>query len=62
MVPAVPLAQDQQSQRIHPLHPLQFGARRWLADAALQVPLAQSMNGTGLEKDFSVRAGLRVNF
>ncbi len=40
----------------------QLAARRWIADVALLVPIAQSMNGTGLEKDFSVRAGLRVNF
>ncbi len=41
---------------------LQLAARRWIADVALQVPLTQSMNGSGLEKGISVRAGLRASF
>lgn len=41
---------------------LQFVTRRWVAEAIVQVPVVQSLNGTTLEDDFIVRAGFRVNF
>ena len=41
---------------------LQFVTRRWVAEAIVQVPVVQSLNGTALEDDFIVRAGFRVNF
>lgn len=41
---------------------LQYASRRWVLEAAVQVPVFQDLNGTALEKDFIVRAGFRVNF
>jgi hypothetical protein len=36
--------------------------RRWVAEAIVQVPVVQELNGTALEDNFIVRAGFRVNF
>ncbi len=41
---------------------LQFVTRRWVAEAIVQVPVVQSLNGTALEDDFIARVGFRVNF
>ncbi len=41
---------------------LQYVTKRWIAEAAVQVPAVQDLNGTALEKDYVVRAGFRVNF
>ena len=41
---------------------IQFVTRRWVAEAIVQVPVVQSLNGSALEDDFIVRAGFRVNF
>ena len=41
---------------------LQRVARRWIAEAAVQLPVLQDLNGTTLENDFIARAGFRVNF
>ena len=41
---------------------LQYVTRRWIAEAIVQVPVVQSLNGTALEDDFIARAGFRVNF
>ena len=41
---------------------LQYVTKRWIVEAAVQVPLLQALNGVALQKDFVVRAGFRVNF
>ena len=41
---------------------LQYVTKRWIVEAAVQVPLLQALNGAALQKDFVVRAGFRVNF
>ncbi len=41
---------------------LQYVTRRWIVEAAVQLPALQNLNGVALENDFVVRAGFRVNF
>ena len=41
---------------------LQYVTKRWIIEAGAQLPAIQDLNGTALEKDYIVRAGLRVNF
>ena len=41
---------------------VQYATRRWIAEAAVQLPVIQDLNGSALERDFTVLAGLRVNF
>ncbi len=41
---------------------VQYATRRWIAEAAVQIPVIQDLNGSALESDFTVLAGLRVNF
>jgi len=41
---------------------LQYVTKRWIVEAAAQLPAFQNLNGTALENDYVVRAGLRVNF
>ena len=41
---------------------LQYVTRRWIVEAAVQLPALQNLNGAALENDFVVRAGFRVNF
>ena len=41
---------------------VQYATRRWIAEAAVQLPVIQDLNGSALERDFAVLAGLRVNF
>lgn len=41
---------------------LQYVTRRWVAEAVVEVPVAQNLNGTALENDYVLRAGFRVNF
>jgi hypothetical protein len=41
---------------------LQYVTRRWIAEAALQFPVRQNLNGTALELDTIARAGVRFNF
>ena len=41
---------------------LQYVTKRWIAEAAVQFPVVQDLNGTALEKDYIARAGFRVNF
>ena len=41
---------------------LQYVTKRWVLEAAVQVPVLQDLGGTALENDFIVRAGFRVNF
>ncbi len=41
---------------------LQYVTRRWIVEAAVQLPVLQDLNGTALEKDYVARAGFRFNF
>jgi len=41
---------------------LQYATRRWIAEAAIRVPVSTNLNGTALAPDYSVLASLRVNF
>lgn len=41
---------------------LQYAAKRWIAEAAIQIPVIQNLNGTTLKRDFIFRTGFRVNF
>lgn len=41
---------------------LQYVTRRWIVEAAVQIPLVRRPNGTALEEGFVVRTGFRVNF
>ena len=41
---------------------LQYVTRRWVLEAAVQIPVVQQLNGTALENDTIVRTGFRFNF
>lgn len=41
---------------------LQYVTRKWVLEAIVQIPVAQHLNGAGLEEDFTLRTGFRVNF
>lgn len=41
---------------------LQFVTRRWIAEAAVQVPVATDLNGQGLEPNPTFITGMRFNF
>ena len=41
---------------------LQYLTRRWVAEAIVQLPVAQNLKGAALEDDVLVRAGFRINF
>ncbi|MFQ5764356.1 MAG: transporter [Rhodospirillales bacterium] len=41
---------------------VQYVTKRWIVEAAVQVPVVQDLNGTALEADYVLRAGFRVNF
>ena len=41
---------------------VQYVTKRWIIEAAVQLPVMQDLNGTALESDFVVRAGFRFNF
>ena len=41
---------------------IQYVTRRWVIEAAVQLPVVQDLNGTALENDTIFRAGFRVNF
>ncbi len=41
---------------------LQYVTKRWIVEAAVQVPVVQDLNGTALENDTVLRGGFRVNF
>ena len=41
---------------------LQYVTKRWIAEAGVQFPAVQDLNGTALEKDYILQAGFRVNF
>ncbi len=41
---------------------LQYVTKRWIVEAAVQLPVIQDLNGTALENDYVARAGFRLNF
>lgn len=41
---------------------LQYVTRRWIAEAIVQIPVFQNLNGTALKDNYTVRTGFRVNF
>jgi len=41
---------------------LQSVTRKWILEAGVQIPVAQDLNGTALENDYILNAGLRINF
>ncbi|NOZ43099.1 MAG: transporter [Alphaproteobacteria bacterium] len=41
---------------------LQYVTRRWIAEAAIQLPVMQNLNGMALRDHYTARAGLRFNF
>lgn len=41
---------------------IQYVTRRWIAEAIVQLPVTQDLNGSGLEDEFTLRAGFRFNF
>ncbi len=41
---------------------VQYVTKRWIAEAAVQWPVSQALNGTALESDYVVRAGFWRNF
>ena len=41
---------------------LQYVSKRWIVEAAVQIPLIQNLNGAALENDYVGRLSLRVNF
>ncbi len=41
---------------------LQYVTKRWIVESGMQIPVAQDLSGTALEKDYIFRAGFRLNF
>lgn len=41
---------------------IQYVTKRWIAEATVQVPVKQNLNGTALENDYILRTSLRFNF
>ncbi|VAW60950.1 hypothetical protein MNBD_GAMMA10-251 [hydrothermal vent metagenome] len=41
---------------------IQYVTRRWIIETALQIPVMQNLNGTGLENDYVARISGRFNF
>ena len=41
---------------------LQYVSKRYIIETAVQIPVAQNLNGTGLESEYTVRTGFRINF
>ena len=41
---------------------LQYVSKRWIAEAAVQVPVSQNLNGSALENDYIGRLSARFNF
>ena len=41
---------------------VQYVTKRWIVEAAVQLPVVQDLNGTALEADYVLRAGFRFNF
>ncbi|MFQ6004931.1 MAG: transporter [Woeseia sp.] len=41
---------------------LQYSTRRWIADFGVKIPIANDLNGTALEPDYSILTSIRINF
>ena len=41
---------------------IQYVTRRYILEAAVQIPVAQNLNGNALESDYVARTGFRWNF
>ncbi|MBI1196188.1 MAG: transporter [Gammaproteobacteria bacterium] len=41
---------------------IQYVTKRWIAEAAMQAPVSQNLNGTALENDYIARVSVRFNF
>lgn len=41
---------------------VQYAAKRWIAEAAVRIPVVNDLNGDALKPDYSVITSLRVNF
>ena len=41
---------------------LQYVSKRWIVEGVVQLPVIENLNGSALETDFIVRAGVRFNF
>jgi len=41
---------------------IQYVTRSWIAEAVVQLPVYQNLNGTGLKDDYIVRVGFRMKF
>ena len=41
---------------------IQYVTKRWILEAAVQLPVVQNLNGTALENDYIFRTGVRFNF
>ncbi len=48
-------------QRLYVTPGLQYASRLWVLEAAVQIPVTQSLNGTNYRRDFAFRLGLRLN-
>lgn len=53
---------DSNGTRLFLVPGLQYVTKRWIVEAAVQVPVVQDLNGTALENGHIARAGFRVNF
>lgn len=40
---------------------VQYARKRWMTEAAVQIPIAQSPNGTNVKQDIVLRLGIRLN-
>lgn len=41
---------------------LQYAAKRWIGEAAVQIPVTQNLNGPNREDEYIIRTGFRINF
>ena len=41
---------------------LQYVTKRWIAEAAVQIPVLQNLNGTALTNEYIARISVRINF
>jgi len=41
---------------------LQYAAKRWIGEIAVQIPVTQNLNGTNREDEYIIRTGFRINF
>lgn len=48
-------------ERLYVTPGLQYASKLWMAEAAVQIPVTQSLNGTNFRQDFVLRLGLRFN-